>query len=432
MRRTRDAQLPLAVAAGVLLLGVTTAGVAAVRTHDASPPVRKPAAVTFPPDERLTRVPHPPLPRPDYLVGTTDPTFGSTITRISDQQALGSSSKWLRQSYAKLQPWNSDGSRLLLGYTNPGFLLDGRSYAYTGRTLPRAPVGVWSNVDPETFYSVADNRLLQVSARTGVVRVSHTFDGWTSVTISDGQGSPSDDDTVVALIVRSAGSTAVVSYDLFHNRVLGTLALPAAKAEQLAWAAASQSGRHVLLNWQPDGSSQGQGVDTYDSRLRFERHLYDVSEPGDLGYDTTGHEVYVTLDGPSGKRSGDQLLLVSVRLDDAQVETELRLDWVGTQVSCRNLDRPGWCYVSDGAADAPESATGGFDEIYAVRLDGSGTVERFAHAHQSKGVPYDWTAAAVPSRDGTRVVWASDWGTGTSSPAYAYVASYVDPVGGAR
>ena len=44
---------------------------------------------------------------------------------------------------------------------------------------------------------------------------------------------------------------------------------------------------------------------------------------------------------------------------------ELSTDWVGTHLSCRNLDRPGWCFVSDSLADAPRARTGGFDEIFA-------------------------------------------------------------------
>jgi hypothetical protein len=97
---------------------------------------------------------------------------------------------------------------------------------------------------------------------------------------------------------------------------------------------------------------------------------------------------------------------------------------VGTHLSCRNLDRPGWCFLSDSLADAPRARTGGFDEIFAVRLDGSGIVNRFAHAQQSPGVPADTTTRAVPSRDGARVLWASDWRAGPNGPALAYVASF--------
>ena len=47
-------------------------------------------------------------------------------------------------------------------------------------------------------------------------------------------------------------------------------------------------------------------------------------------------------------------------------------------------------------------------EIVAVKMDGSGTVERFGHYHSTASV-YRSQAQAVPSPDGRRVLFASDW-----------------------
>ncbi len=414
---------------GVVSLAVVTTGLTTLaggRDHGDSDVVTR---IVLPPDRALTPVRRPDILRPGYLVGITDPTFGSTVRRVSDNHAFRSTGMWLRQSHAKLQPWNSDGTRLLLGYTDPGFLIDGRTYAFDGQLLHKASSGVWSNVDPDTFYSVQGNQLLRISARSGRSEVAHDFAGWTSVDIGHGEGSPSNDDRSIALIASDAERVAVIVYDLVRDEVVSTLPMPRWAGEGLDWAAVSQSGSYVVLNWVEDGAGRGRGIDVYDRDLRFVRHLADVSEQGDLGYDAAGQEVYVTFDPARGKRDGDQQRIVALGLEDGRMRLLQRTDWVGTHVSCRNLERPGWCYVSDASADAPRAGTGGFDEIFALKLDGSGTVQRFAHAHQSKGVPYDWTTLAVPSRDGTRVLWASDWGLGTVAPAYAYVASFDDLVG---
>src|SRR5258706_6466827 len=74
------------------------------------------AAVIYPPDTKLTSTTVPTLARPSYLVPVTDPTFGTKITRISDQTAFKDTYKAIRHIYSKNQPWNSDGSLIMLGY----------------------------------------------------------------------------------------------------------------------------------------------------------------------------------------------------------------------------------------------------------------------------------------------------------------------------
>ena len=82
-------------------------------------------------------------------------------------------------------------------------------------------------------------------------------------------------------------------------------------------------------------------------------------------------------------------------------------------VSCRNSNRSGWCFVSYDDALAP--GTKRFDdEIVAISTDGQGLVERFVHQHSDHRQstlpePYRAEPHAVPSRDGYRVLWASNW-----------------------
>jgi hypothetical protein len=60
----------------------------------------------------------------------------------------------------------------------------------------------------------------------------------------------------------------------------------------------------------------------------------------------------------------------------------------------------------------------GDGELYAIKLDGSGIVQRFTHEHSS-GATYDSQPKGVISPDGSKVMWNSDWGSGS---VYAYVA----------
>jgi hypothetical protein len=99
--------------------------------------------------------------------------------------------------------------------------------------------------------------------------------------------------------------------------------------------------------------------------------------------------------------------VVMVRLSDGRVTalTDPRNEAPVQHVSTRNLDRPGWAYVSYYKVDGRRFS----DEIVAVKMDGSGAVERIAHKHSSTTGCYRCESHPVPSRDGRRVLFASTW-----------------------
>jgi len=86
-------------------------------------------------------------------------------------------------------------------------------------------------------------------------------------------------------------------------------------------------------------------------------------------------------------------------------------------VSCRNSARPGWAYVTYARNPGKRFS----DEIVAIKVDSSTSVERFAHTYSDpdsiqilggKATRIHFTDAepqAVPSRDGGRVLWTSNW-----------------------
>jgi hypothetical protein len=74
-------------------------------------------------------------------------------------------------------------------------------------------------------------------------------------------------------------------------------------------------------------------------------------------------------------------------------------------ISTRNLNRPGWAYVSY----YPSPGQRFNDEIVAVKLDGSKACERVAHMHSDFNGCYRCEPHAVPSPDGMRVIFASNW-----------------------
>jgi hypothetical protein len=125
--------------------------------------------------------------------------------------------------------------------------------------------------------------------------------------------------------------------------------------------------------------------------------------------------------------------VVMVRLRDGFVTmlTDPANEAFPHHLSTRNLDRPGWVYASYYPAAGQRFS----DEVVAIKLDGSLAVERLAHIHSSISGCYRCEPHAVPSRDGQRVIFASNWaafcssGCGTSSDIKDYVvATQLTPV----
>jgi hypothetical protein len=81
-------------------------------------------------------------------------------------------------------------------------------------------------------------------------------------------------------------------------------------------------------------------------------------------------------------------------------------------MSCRNYQRPGWCYTSENLGK----------NILAIKLDGSQTVERFTFSRSTE-TEYDAYAMAVPTPDGRKVMFRSNWGGGA---IYDYVVNRPD------
>src|SRR5436190_4507387 len=101
--------------------------------------------------------------------------------------------------------------------------------------------------------------------------------------------------------------------------------------------------------------------------------------------------------------------VVKVRLRDGRVTslTDPHNEPAYAHGSARNINRGGWFYVTY-SRDPIYEGYRFFGEVVAVRIDGSGTVQRFGHYHSTAGT-YEAEAHAVPSPDGRRVLFASDW-----------------------
>jgi hypothetical protein len=129
---------------------------------------------------------------------------------------------------------------------------------------------------------------------------------------------------------------------------------------------------------------------------------------GDMAIDEDGSDVYVGI----SKADPDKWHVIKRRLADGKV-TDLAPAGYGTHVSTRNVNRPGWAFVSYEGSYSKLLGSPGYapfyQEVVALRIDGSGEVRRIALTRNAKSDYYSETHAS-PSPDASQVIWSSNWG----------------------
>lgn len=365
-----------------------------------------------------------PFDLPPYLTPVRNPAIGTDVIRVTEASA---GARVIRHDYARRAAWNADGSRLLLIHPYPARLLDGRNYRELGRiSSPSDPL--WSHTDPSILFGLQGEReLVKMDVRTGERTVLRRFPRHDSVSIGGGEGVQSRDDRFVALLGRRPGGLDLLVVDLAGagpgpGNGDATLRFDGYTGPDgdIDWAGVSPTGRFVVVK--VDRGASDRGFDVYDrGTLAWQRRLLPGSlSHADLCTDAAGDEVLVAGDPAS-------TALVSVRLADGHATRVLEPLNVGygIHVSCRNVDRPGWAFVSTyPAGDDRGARLGG--AIFALRLDGSAMVEVFAagaYALHPADLAYERQAQAVADPAGARVLFSSDWGDASPhAPVNSFVA----------
>jgi hypothetical protein len=341
----------------------------------------------------------PSVSRPGYLALIHEPLLGTVTKRVTNTSGL-------RQSYARLSAWNSDGSKILLGFTYPGRMLDGRTYRDLG-SFRQVSQAIWSNVYPTRLFGAIGNAVYRQSATTGKLTKLRSFSAYQSITIGNYEGGISDDDHWMALIgTTSSGSKHLIVYNVASNSLYADIAVPSG----INNAQISRKGNYVVVVNDPTGTSRGHGVERYTRSLKSRINLTPYGRHGDNALDASGNEIYVSNNAP-------YVTAFSLRTGAAKRLLTGTTAFEYGHVSGRNIHRRGWVYLSvfDNSTTAGRR---GHDQVIAVKTDGSGVVEVFAFAHHSNATTYEAQPQALPRPDGLRVLFASDWGGGV----YTYVA----------
>jgi hypothetical protein len=385
----------------------------------------------------------PEIPKPAAMAPSPDPKFGTVVMRLTDAEDGGIAS--IVPQYSKRQAWNADQSLLLL-FSGDGTarLYDGRTYAFK-KTLD--VVGgedvFWHPTNPALIYYIADTVLYSYNVETDSQMPMCTFSGYTWAN-SCGEGNLSSDAHYYALAGKVYDTVAqethvkdVVVYDLVADSIIARMALPSTLTD-FDWVSISPLGNYVVIDYATPDTGRFQGVEVYDRKLNFIWQKPLGSGHSDLGIDGEGSEVLVMGYYDPDSNSG---FVKKFRLSDGKetnlIEHSYQFDM---HVSCRNESRRDWCFISTFDSEYKLSADSlswlPFEnEVFALKLDGSGEVERIAHHHSrrfSSTTPdrdhsnYWAEPHATVSRDGKRMIFGSNWSQdiANDSSVDAYVVDF--------
>jgi len=372
-------------------------------------------------------VPQPDIAKPAVGVPITDPQFGTTVMRISN--ARESEFAGIVPQYSKRQAWNADDSFLLL-HTGDGrtLLYDGQTYAPVKELDGYFGVDVfWHPTDPNVFYFNPDSILYSYNLSHSIATRLHVFTPYTWAN-TRGEGNMSNDGRYYAVvgqvydyITYEVTFKDIVVCDLQTNTEISVLSIPQDSISSFDWVSISPLGNYVVVDYANEITGRYNGVELYDRNLNFIWQKPLGAGHSDLGVDANGDEVLVMdIYDPVE----NVYHIKKFQLSDGQETTLLSVSQLfDLHISLQNQQRSEWCFIS--TFDSPGRLTDvGIswlpfeDEIFAVKLDGSGEVQRIAHHHSRRYSPstpdpdnsvYWAEPHATVSRDGSRILFGSNW-----------------------
>lgn len=365
----------------------------------------------------------PPMFLLDYLQSVTDPAFGTRFTRVTDPgHSLGAGIfcrlAYCRHRYSSEAAWNADQSLLSISNGCNGFcFLDGQTYK------PRFYRNVsddckWHPTNPALMICVTRNEIYTWKPRTNAKSIVYAPRNYTNLQFGPYKGNPSDDgNRLVVRATNSKGAMVAFAYDIAERKKHPDIKLAILDGTN-GYCGISPSGRLIVCFQTLNNGTEVTYIFTVDGTQI--QHWTEHHRPGhgDMTTDADGSDVYVGI----SKSNPDKWHVIKRRLKDGVV-TDLAPAGYATHASIRNIRRPSWVFLTYEGTHSKVVENPGwapfYQEVIALRIDGSGEIRRIAQTRNVK-TDYYSEAQASPSPDGSQVIWSSNWGK-AGGPVADYV-----------
>lgn len=398
-------------------------------------------------DGRLAEVPDPLSPdNPTYRLATVAaPAPGQTLedARFGTAQTRVVGSEGLRHEYSRHDPFNSDASLVLLLHIASGewrvYRTSAMPYDQSANLVRSIALAEprWDPANPALLWGLDGFRIVTVNVASGGTTVVKDFAGdpvvapllaanpdLYRVTTRD-EGEPSQDFRYWALLLQGTAedyrARFLLTWDRLADQVLAVRPLTAAES-RIDWVGVSPGGTWTLVAGDWDNAAPLTGLTLANHQLtQFHRLDYGVAH-SDVGLDVAGREVLVMQNTQTDyidliplDPATQPILAAGGSYEGAGRTPLVRLFYdsserglnSGVHISC---NAPGWCVVSTFTEPNLREQNWLDRTILLVRLDPARPRAFYlAKVHGTAAAYWEETHASI-TRDGSRVVWATNWG----------------------
>ncbi len=411
-------------------------------------------ALEYPDDFTFVEVPeplsgdnprYPLIPRDVPAPGESfyDLRFGTILTRVVQTQGL-------RHEYSRFDPFNVDGSMIVLIFPPTGewrvYRTQTMPYDQSGNLVTSLPDVAedprWDRNNPDLIWGLggvwgeAVFRIITVNVRTEQTTVIKDFESDSTIgpiienepdlyrITMRGEGESSLDKRFWAFLLEGTSedyrARYIFTWDRQQDEVLGVYSIAPDEAE-IDWVGMSPKGNWVLIGGSSYNGGNLTGLTMADKELTQFHRLTHSTAHSDVGLDTEGNEVIV-MQGTQA----DYIELIPIDLntqpmvDDGSYDGTnrtplIRLFYVdgspigfncGVHISC-NFE--GYCVISTYIEPGVEEQNWLDRTITLVRLDRTDPdVFYLAKVYGTTATYWEGTQATI-TNDGSKVVWASNW-----------------------
>lgn len=348
-----------------------------------------------------------PLAKPAYLDTVVDPSFGTTIRRISD----AGDGNIIKPMYSTIQAWNADESYMILYDQSNGAhqLLNGMDYTFIRNLDDVYPSDIeqifWDFDDPDIFFYVdkIENELTRYSVSTGNKEVI--------VDLRDLVDCP--------VYVKSGNDVQMMSWDsdvigfrcdndiAYYYRI-STGELTTFDIDDIGYIApmSGPSGERFY-------HSQGVYGEDGNRLLDLNEKKVEHSCLGSLADGSDAHFAVAFAEGPQGGCLGNIIahdLTTGECFPVISEEQGYPYSQSGTHISAVAHKNPGWVAASMVGYDEDGQSLLDQELVLARVEKGNVDVYRIGH-HRADEKEFDYWGEphAVISPTGTRVLFGSDW-----------------------
>jgi len=356
------------------------------------------------------------LSRPEPNIPFKDPVFGTTILRLTGPPGAADGAN---RDYLTANVFNADSTHMLIKDGEgrwtlldlPDFTFNKYLHDMKSNIIPR-----WHPVDPHLLYYFEGNNLYIKDLITEQYKALHSFTRFSRVTATS-EGRLSEDGSRIAVLgLDSKGSPEeLFTYDI-KTKLEGPGLELSDPSGEIQWATVTPEGDYVIVGWGRQGTGEFEGTRLYTAAMKPVRQLIDTTHPGKFAHDLDGNHIYVVSSVDSKQRQNPNEI-IKITVPDGKVSLVQILDCrFHVNISGAASGSRGWVVVSTRRSRKPgceQPGKGGWHpyegEIYALKIDGSGTTRRIAHHRNIEGDLTQETHIFV-NRDMTLAAWNSNWG----------------------